>query len=621
MCGFVGSIYTKLDSNFIDLKDNAKKIHYRGPDDFGYIKKSISKSTYELAFNRLSIIDLSIQGHQPMSDNDNRITVVFNGEVYNFKEIKDELTKDGYSFSSNSDTEVIIYSYKKWGVDCVNRFNGMFAIAIFDDNTEMFYLLRDRIGIKPLYYFLSDTIVSFSSELKPLIGLVSTSDISTESISEYLLYGYNNENRTIFNGIKKVEPGKYIEINYSLTYTNIVSYWDVSDQSSLISIEDRDNHLEYLKNLLIESLRLRLIADVNVGIFLSSGIDSSLLTSILVNDLGVDIDTYTIGFLDKNYDESTQAKKIANYLGVRNTSKIFSEKYLSESFVDVLNLLDEPCADSSIFPTYLVSKVASEKSKVVLSADGADELFAGYTKYIKALKYTERYNIIKNIGRQIPNVLISECYRLSRHNKLAKLKEFSVSHSLIEQYDIITKGLSDYELNQFIDSNEWITNRKYEFYEISNSFLRNMLYYDFKTYLPNDILYKIDRATMFNSIEGRVPFLDHNIVEYAFSLDSGQKLSGNQGKLILRELLHSYLPDDLIRSDKKGFTLPIEKWCNTVLSEKFYDTLRSTTKIDVYFNSKNLIKLIDDYKYGNKKNDFNRLYRIFILKNWVLVNL
>jgi asparagine synthase (glutamine-hydrolysing) len=437
-----------LDSVLTEMRDSLK---HGGPDDAGsYIEKNLGLG---LANRRLSILDLSPLGHQPMIDDKNEIVVVFNGEIYNFQEIKKELENFGYKFKSNSDTEVVIYAYKQWGLDCLSKFRGMFAIAIWDRRSEKLILIRDRIGVKPLYYYFKDGLFMFASETKAFLKHPQfKKEISKEGLFLFFRYGYIFYPYSIWQNVYKLEPGSYLIINKNKNIKK-EKYWDLEKvYEKYFEIKDKnfsENELiENLERILIESFKLRLVSDVPVGVFLSGGIDSSTVTALLQKNISQKLKTFTIGFYEAKYDESQWAKKIAEHLGTDHIEIFCSINEALDIIPKLPEIYDEPFGDSSAIPTHLVSKIAREKVKVILSGDGGDEFFGGYDKYWVYKFILERKFLFSEKFSPIFNLLLKlkkeDPYRIEKFLKLLKFKnpldKFSyISSCFLDDYKELIK--------------------------------------------------------------------------------------------------------------------------------------------------------------------------------------
>lgn len=591
MCGIVGFI--DKNKNIDTLDDMLKIQSYRGPDDSGVYFDE--KSGVHFGHNRLSIQDLSSHGHQPFVSDCGNYVIVFNGEVYNFKIIKTELQKLGYNFISNSDTEVILYSYKQWGIDCIHKFIGMFAFSILDKLNSKLFLVRDRAGVKPLYYYKVENEFIFSSEIKSFHKHPIFRKEQNLSVLPYFFqFGYIPAPYTIFKNCFKLEAGHYLEYYIENSEFKIVKYWDVND----FYLEDKFNKneneiLEEIEKIVDNAIDLRMVSDVPVGVFLSGGYDSSLVASILAKKQGKKINTFTIGFDDEKYNEAEHAKTIAEYLGTNHT-----EYYMRNS--DMLDLVenlpfyyDEPFGDSSALPTMIVSKLARKSVTVALSADGGDEAFCGYSKYFFLNKFQNIFsNTLKKellkIGLNLFNPNIVEYV----NNKLPKnLKQTNIKDKYIKfQRAINSKSLEDMFQNasSYVDKKEVAKFLKVgknedlfkKWNKIENiEFLDQIMAIDYKLFMNDDVLTKVDRATMSVSLEGREPLLDHRIIEYMAKVPLDIKYRNKQGKYLLRQILYKYLPKEMVDKPKSGFQIPLNEWLRCELKPLVLKYL-DDTKLD-----------------------------------------
>jgi asparagine synthase (glutamine-hydrolysing) len=606
-----------LDTPLTKMRDSLK---HGGPDDAGnYIEKNKGLA---LSNRRLSILDLSPLGHQPMMDDKNEIVVVFNGEIYNFLEIKNELIKYGYKFKSNSDTEVIIYAYKKWGLDCIEKFRGMFAIVIWDKREEKLILIRDRMGVKPLYYYFKNGIFMFASELKAFHEHFKfQKELNKEALFLFFKYGYIFSPYSIWENVWKLEAGSYLIIDKNQNIKK-EKYWDLEKvYERYFENEnkkfDETELIEQLENILIDSFKLRLVSDVPVGVFLSGGIDSSIVTSILQKNSSHSLKTFTIGFNEQNYDESKWAKKIAEYLGTEHTEMFCSINEALEIIPKLPEIYDEPFGDSSAIPTYLVSKLAKQKVKVILSGDGGDEFFGGYDKYWK-YKMIFNYPIIfnKNLSPLFKLALKfkkEDSYRIEKFIKLLHFKnttdKFSyISSCFLDDYKELVR--SDFLLNNEIN------------FKINNKNLYKLppiiqwMLVDGKYYLAEDILTKVDRASMSVALETREPLLDHKILEFVAPLSLKFKFAGNSGKYILKKILAKYLPRELFERPKQGFSIPQNDWLKKELKD-LVDNLFSSDNIKKtnILNINYVDQIKNEFYQGKLKNHF-KIWYIFIFQLW-----
>ncbi|MDY7219413.1 asparagine synthase (glutamine-hydrolyzing) [Denitrificimonas sp. JX-1] len=617
MSGLLGLVdHTKSISTDI-FREMLASMKHRGPDGEGVESFSHDACSILLGHKRLSILDLSSKGHQPMVYED--LAIIHGGKIYNFKEIQQELIENGYEFKSDSDTEVILKAYHCWGVKSIDKFRGMFAFAIYDFHKQEITVFRDRVGVKPLYYFITDTEFIFSSELKPFLKCSAfDKSIDYESVSSYLYFGYIHAPRTIFKAAKKLLPGHYLKFDLVSRNIKLERYWNVKDYYSEIKMKSED-YLNELENIIIESFKLRKVSNVPIGAFLSGGIDSSLVAAILQKNSNTPINTFTIGFEDEKYDESGHAKKIANYLGTNHTERICKKEDALEIIKILPKTFDEPFGDSSAIPTILASKLAKEKVSVVLSGDGGDELFCGYLGYTlmeKRFPFIHKFpfkNLILKIIDLIPIPLVF----LNRINEKFYTK-FMRFKSVLEHDDIATAFKASSfvfckeEIKKLTSHNFSIEKESY----VETSQLEKMMISDFKGYLPDDLLVKVDRATMSVSLEGREPLLDHKIIEFA----AGMKISQKKNKKALKKILKRYIPEELFLRNKQGFGIPINSWLRGDLKYLLDDYLSKERLVKYgFFNPDYVSELLK--LFYEKKNDDRKIWTILMFQMWYSENL
>lgn len=568
MCGICGFVSRKNITRE-QLKRMNDTMYHRGPDDSGE-EIFAGRDGYQvgLAQRRLSILDLSVLGHQPMHSCDNRLVIAYNGEIYNFLELRDEL-KD-YPFRSRCDTEVILAAYLKWGISCVERFQGMFAISLYDREEDELYLVRDRIGKKPLYYWLDGDDLVFASELKPIMECPGfQKDIRKDVIKRYLYQQCVNEPDSIFENVYKVEPGQMIRFRQGRLSKQ--KYWDIAEvyrarkQETVGSYEEAK---EELKAVLTDAVRKRMVADVPVGAFLSGGYDSSLVTAIAQSVSSEPVKTYSIGFHEERYNEAKYAKEVAKYLGTQHTELYIDEQAMFDMVDSIPKYYDEPFADSSQIPSMLVAGLAAKDVTVVLSGDGGDEFFCGY-------------NIYDNVAQaQKLDMLGRMTYSVCRFPPFQKLGLFEKLPFRVQ----VVAGNHDAETKTQLGGRTYInvidkmlpdSGVPFKFpieskYHENNWQARRMLL-DEETYLPGDILCKVDRASMKCSIETRCPILDVNVMEYSYRLPHSYKYSGGVKKKILKDIAYEYIPRELLDRPKVGFGVPLDKWMRGPLKDALQD--------------------------------------------------
>lgn len=593
MCGIVGFWDTKQRNTQEQLQHTVTlmrdMIVHRGPDGAGNWVDAPSGIAF--GHRRLSIVDLTEHGHQPMSSASGRYVITYNGEVYNHQDIKQQLAADNCtpSWQGHSDTEVILAAFEAWGIEAaLQKFVGMFAIALWDRNEKLLYLIRDRVGEKPLYYGWTDGYLLFGSELKALKAHFAWhQNIDQNAVNLLLQYNCIPAPYTIYENMHKLEPGHMLVINQDQNVTDI-EYWqlkNIINDTSKSNYDNPSHAVDELEVKLKEAVRLQMLADVPVGAFLSGGLDSSTIVSLMQAQISKPIKTFTIGFADAAYNEAEHAKAIAAHLQTQHTELYLSPEHTQSIIPDLANIYDEPFSDSSQLPTYIISKLTREHVTVSLSGDGGDELFAGYNRYtwvpniwrkisclprplralvskmLQVLSPSQWDKIFIRCGVFLPKIATVR----NPGDKLHKLARLLDSAS---PYDIYVKLLTHWDAAQsdvllnglFTDLN-------------APSLTENMMYVDTKRYLPDDILVKVDRAGMAVNLETRIPFLDHRVVEFAWSLPLDLKVRDGQSKWIVSQLLNRYVPSELYNRPKMGFGVPIDQWLRGPLKEWANDLL------------------------------------------------
>lgn len=622
MCGVVGFVDFANESNQIVLDSMSLKLQHRGPDSHGSKLLKNSNRVIGLAHRRLSIIELTDLGNQPMCYND--LIIVFNGEIYNHNEIRQSLIDLKHVFNSGSDTEVILHAFDEWGFDCISLFIGMFSIVIYDSVKEKIYLIRDRIGVKPLFYYWDTEVFMFSSELKSFTCHHKFKKvIDNSAVRAFFEFGYIPGPKSIFHNTFKLEAGHILEFDVQSKNINITKYWDVGDYFMTDKLDI--SYSEAKKNvhdLLVSSYNYRMVSDVPVGIFLSGGYDSTSVAAILKNtNPNVNLKTFTIGF-DEGNNEAPFAKKIANYLGTDHNEWYCSSKIAKEEMINLSFYFDEPFADSSAIPTLLLSKHVKSSVSVSLSADGGDEIFGGYKIYNTFLDRYSQLNSIPNFLRknitQVSNYIYNN-YNIK--NEKLKHKIFVLSNVYNKNFDIdIAKLYKSYTVRNYSNIDILLKSEKNEKntspfdidFKTYNDLLSVLLTIDSKLYLCDDILTKVDRATMAYSLEGREPMLDHRLIEYVAKLPSEFK----KNKKLLKDIVHEYVPENLMNRPKSGFSIPLANWLrgdlkfllNQYLDEK---TLKETNMFNLIFVQK--IKF--DFLNGSNEN-IDLIWRIIQFQMW-----
>lgn len=561
MCGICGYIGPKkvAEDQLWKMNDT---MHHRGPDDGGIWQYSGHGMEVGLAQRRLSILDLSMLGHQPMVSDDGRYVVVYNGEIYNFMEIRQTLEQRGYHFQSNCDTEVILYAYAEWESDMFARFNGMFAIALYDTKEERLILARDRIGKKPLYYYAEQGHFVFASELKPIMQYpYFRKRVNRDVLNHFMCNKYLVAPLCIFEHTYKMLPGMLLE--YHKGEIRKRRYWNVLKQyhnGVSEQIQDFESCKDSMKTVLQDAVAARLVADVPVGTFLSGGIDSTLVTAIARECKESPINTYSIGFYDKERNEAPFSAEIAKYLGTNHHEHYVEEKDILAMIRDLTYYYDEPFSDSSQLPTMLVSQYASQDITVALSGDGGDELFCGYTMY-DLTWIAQHVDFMGGIAGHIPGIRVIARGLPSELRAFLNNRENNMKTQL---YVDVTREVVDKILGNSVDNVKYVHEK---YLTMKDWQVRRMLL-DLQTYLPDDILAKTDRASMKYSLEVRCPLLDYRAVEESFRIPHQYKYHRFDKKYILKEITYDYVPRELLDRPKKGFGVPLQKWLRTVLKDE-----------------------------------------------------
>ena len=583
MCGIAGYISNSYTFDEKIISNMCDQLKHRGPDDSGtYI--SDTKAVI-LGHRRLSILDISEAGHQPMCDENGTIWITYNGEVYNYKELRKRLESLGHFFKSNSDTEVIIHAYEQYGVECLNLFNGMFAFCIYDSDKNHLFLVRDRFGIKPLYYtYLQNRGFAFASELKALtVHPDFNKSLNYSSVGEYFKYRYIPGHKTIWKDGFKMRPGHYGIYDLSASELTIKEYYNLYDKISYGC-----SNLKEIENLVYDSVKLRLISDVEVGTFLSGGVDSSIISAI-ASEYSTGIKSFSIGFKPEKYSELTYSKEVARYIKTEHITDCIDDinKNLLE---EILYYYDEPIADSSCIPTFILSILTAKYVKVALSGDGGDEVFSGYNWYNQ---YLTKFNIINKALHYLKTTKFEEDYSrllLNRFSENTFRKFFNI--------DVY----KEFKLNE---ENIFSLNYKRQL-----KGLRRIQFVDFYTFMIDDILVKVDRASMAKSLEIRVPYLDHRLVEKVFSLNKKDFPFNSFDKPVLKGIIGDKIPKKIHNRAKKGFSAPITKW-------DFYksvnDIVMSGNAINDKLFNQQFVEEIINCKHQNSDG---MLWMIFIFEIW-----
>jgi asparagine synthase (glutamine-hydrolysing) len=621
MCGIAGFIDIASTGAIREHSERARLldrmcqvIRHRGPDDQGVLVED----GVALGMRRLSIIDLA-GGHQPMSGEDGSVNIVFNGEIYNYRELQTELESFGHSFQTSSDTEAIVHAYEEYGNACVNKLRGMFAFAVWDRRSRSLFIARDRVGKKPLYYTVTgqQTLV-FGSELKSLLQHPEVGrDLNLEALDAYFTLGYVPDPLTIFRDVHKLPPGHHLVFENG--QVNVEQYWDFNFETDG-SLQEEDCISE-LRRLLDESVKLRLVADVPLGAFLSGGVDSSTIVGLMAGHMSQPVKTFSIGFHEDSYNELKYARLTAEKFGTDH-HEFFVTPDICEIVDELVWHFDEPFADSSAIPTFMVSKLARDHVTVVLSGDGGDELFAGYTRYVidKKRDYFSRVpafvrkgllhplsehlphnargrNFIHNVALDPIDRYLDSMSIFSRLNK--RLLYAGAMQRFVQRDGEVAKHFRDYAANVRTGNQT-----------------DKLLYIDSKTYLPGDILTKVDRMSMAASLEARVPLLDHKLIEFVSRVPASFKLRGHETKYLLKKAVADIVPEAILNRPKQGFGVPMQEWINRQLRSRIRDTLDSSiSKQRGYINPGYTQTLLEEHERGRRDHSM-ALWALFMLELW-----
>ena len=615
MCGISGILNIQNDKPVIadDIRKMNDLMVHRGPEAEGvFIDRNLG-----LGHRRLKIIDIE-GGIQPMHSEDQSITVVFNGEIYNFKEIKRDLEAKGHKFKSHSDTEVIIYAYLEYGEKCVDHFRGMFGIAIYDKRHKRIFIIRDRLGIKPLYYYKDDTQFIFASEIKPILEILKHKPgVHLASIDFYMDVGYTPGEETLFDGIKKLKPGHTLLIENNRFIFNC--YWDLENtKTNDISFEQAKSEFE---ELLRESIDLRLISDVPLGAFLSGGLDSSAIVSLMSEKTSEPVKTFSVGY--KNDPESSElgyAKIVSDHFKTEHHEFYLEPMDFFNSVDTLITHTEEPIVESAAIALYQLSKLAKEHVTVILSGEGGDEILAGYPLHQIMPKIDKGHSFFKYAPDFVKKQIINS---FSESDKKLKYIDW-LSQPLEKRYHSISNDVTGSIKNNmynddYLRQSHQATSSYFNdlFSRMSKGTnLRKMTYTDIKSWLPDDLLVKADKMTMAASLELRVPLLDHKVVEYATALPDDYRLNGKQGKYLLKKVMEMHLPHEIIYRKKKGFPVPIAKWFRTDLYDKTREVLLDDRSLNRgYFKPQYVESMLINHKNESEDNS-RRIFSMLNLELW-----
>tara|TARA_R110000737_G_scaffold352064_1_gene396466 strand:+ start:15459 stop:17354 length:1896 start_codon:yes stop_codon:yes gene_type:complete len=620
MCGISGFFDRTFQLEQSQLEKYNKVLEHRGPDGRDIYFKKTATGNLGLAHTRLSILDLSELGKQPMYFRE--LTIVLNGEIYNFKVIQKELETLGYTFDSSSDTEVVLKSFHAWGTKCVNKFSGMFAFGIYDSSNDKLYLCRDRVGVKPLYFYHNKDGIIFGSELKVFFATrIFLPKVDSRSLSSFINYGYSTNDSTILQGVKKAATSSWTIYDCKSNEISLQEYWSYSDlfeqEKFTGSFEEAISQTEKLAQ---EACELRMVSDVPVGVFLSGGFDSTLVTALLQKDRIEKLKTFTIGFSD-GVDESKDAARIAAHLGTDHTSYDCKQQDAMDLIPELAYLFDDPIADISCIPTMLVSKLARKEVVVALSADGGDELFGGYDGFKSTPEVLSKINQIplKQISGRIAKMaapLFSGKYS-HLQKKIEGLGNILTAseRDRIYQMHIQQIGFPKSMMNKLFSQNFENTPHQKTIKKITEP-LDELYILGVEDTLANLLLVKVDRAAMGFSLEGREPLLDHNLMEFAAALPYDYKHNGSESKRPIREIVYKYVPKEIMDRPKVGFDLPIYKWLKNDLAYLIGQYLnKSTIEKDGFFRADYVELLVNQFKKGELRY-VAIIWRLLVFQMW-----
>lgn len=621
MCGITGMVFfdkeRRIDNSII--KKMSDSLYNRGPDDGGeFVCDNVG-----LGFRRLSIIDLC-NGHQPMTNFDKTVCIVFNGEIYNYAEQRNLLIKKGHSFKTSSDTEVILHLYEEFGEDCVSYLRGMFAFTIWDSNKKQLFCARDRFGIKPFYYYTDVNKFVFGSEIKAIRqcpDIVNT--ISVEALESYFAFGYITSNLSIYDNIKKLPPAHYLKVTIDeKVKIEITRYWEIDFEPDYSKSEKQ--WIEEIEESFSEVVRLHMISDVPLGAFLSGGIDSSSVVAMMAKNSKLPIKTFSIGFHEQEFNELKYAKEVALRYGCQHHEQIIEPESIN-LLPKLVKAYDEPFADASAIPTYYVSKLARQHVAVALSGDGGDELFAGYSSYSKFQK-------IKSFPLNFKNANLNKAVWGKFHDLIPQSTKgkgllYFLSQNKPHSYAFQTTWTAEERSRLFKSSLLNSLKNTAEQFKVDilnqnpkNDFISNLQYLDMMTYMVDDVLTKVDRASMMNSLEVRVPILDHKFAELSFKIPWNLKLNRNEKKYILKKSMQKHLPENILSHKKQGFGVPLAYWFKKDLKEYVNDTLLSANPhFDDYLNKNYVRSIVEKDRKGGR--DFNyKIWSLIFFEEWLKQN-
>ncbi len=622
MCGIVGIYGDKIEkARFIEMRDT---LSHRGPDATGFYESATAPVMF--GHRRLRIIDISENSDQPFVSDDGRFALTYNGEIYNYREIRKELESAGEHFSTDGDVEVVLRSFVKWGERCVERFEGMFAFAVWDNYERRLTLFRDRFGVKPLFWWNDGENFAFASEIKALLLHPKISPtINRYAIANFLELGYIPAPQSAFQGIRKLLPGHYLIVSDGVANVEIERWWNPSSKFQVRTRKsaneiswNEDELVKHLEELLVRAFERRMVADVPVGVFLSGGIDSSAVVALLAQSHSK-LRTFTIGFPDLDYNEAPYARRVSEIFGTEHEEYICTPDDVRSALDFLPNHFDEPFGDQSAVPTYLVAKLARKSLKVALSAEGGDEFFGGYTRYNLAAQWLETPKLFRKIFAATPIMLLKKMLQKKgiahSESKALRAKWLAKSDDIQNIYRAAVRYFSPQEINELMGFEPNLAQSRLMEVQEELAPFSAMRLADILLFLTDDILVKTDRATMATSLEGREPFLDSELFDFAAALPKKMLTRNGSGKYLLKKVMSKYIPRELIERPKKGFGMPLDKWLRSELFEMAGEIL-SPQRVDnaKIFSS----RIAQKYLKRLKENSENQLRAH---KVWLLIML
>jgi asparagine synthase (glutamine-hydrolysing) len=617
MCGIAGFINREKNAPTADraglLDKMCRVITHRGPDEQG----AVVTGRAALGMRRLSIIDLK-SGQQPIYSEDGNLAIVFNGEIYNYRELKTKLEARGHKFKTNSDTETIVHAFEEYGADCVSHLRGMFAFAIWNKREESLFIARDRVGKKPLFYALTEQgNFVFGSEMKVLLthGEISK-EIDFSALDAYLTFGYVPEEFCIFKNVYKLLPGHFLTFKNGEIKTQ--KYWDFNYRK-VSGIKTEAEYIEILREKIKDAVKIRLISEVPLGAFLSGGVDSSSVVAMMSRILDAPVKTFSIGFNEDSFNELKYARVAAKHFETEHHEFIVTPD-LVETVDELVWHFDEPFADSSALPTFMVSKMARDYVTVVLSGDGGDELFAGYTRYVVDRRRSGMANLPAFVRRNLRVFSESLPHGAKGRNYLYNVSLDAIDRYIdsISQYNALRKkSLYSKDFQSKLNGNSGALRYRNIADSISTgNAIDNLLYLDSKTYLPADILTKVDRMSMAASLEARVPLLDHELIEFVTQIPSDLKMKGFETKYIFKKAMEGIVPQEILYREKQGFGVPIEEWINNQLRARMHETLLERRTLERGYFEKSYIQTLLDEHAKRRRDHSHALWILWMLELW-----